>query len=58
MKLITVSINLIKENKCDELIHEKLFQLKNEFEIHMQKEEKLIFLTLENEKIVNDMENM
>ena len=56
-KLITVSINLIKENKCDELIHEKLFQLKNEFEIHMQKEEKLIFpYIMRMKKIANDRE--
>lgn len=57
-KLISVSINLVKDNICDELIHEKLLKLKNEFEIHMQKEEKLIFPYIKRMKnIINDREN-
>lgn len=56
-KLISLSRHLVKDFKSGELLHNKLSQLKNEFEIHMQKEEKLIFPYIKRlNKLINESE--
>ncbi len=51
-KLIGSCNHLVKENICDELLHDKLLKLKNEFDIHMHKEEKLIFPYIKRMEII------